>query len=92
MPYLVLLEDSAKEQFFALDQAVKEEVRKKLKQIERDDKRSRHLRHGLPAFVEECGQYRIGFVLCERLKQKRVVFIGKHKEYETWCRTAWEEL
>ncbi len=84
MPYDVLFEENAKKQFLKLDKSIRLEIEKKLKQLERDDLKSRHLERGLPVFTEEVGQYRIVFAVDEQLKQKHVVFMGKHKDYEKW--------
>lgn len=84
MPYSVLLEEDARKMFLKLDNSVRERIGKKLKQLELEESNSRHLEHGVPVFVEEVGQYRIVFKKREELKQKRVVFIGDHKEYEKW--------
>lgn len=82
------LDELAREQFFSLDSGVREAVAKKLKQLEREDLKSRHLAHGSEEYVEEVGQYRIIFKLVKESKLKRVGFIGKHKEYEKWCKGA----
>lgn len=87
MPYAVILEGKAREQFLKLDKTIKEQMAKKLKQMERDDFDSRHFKHGVPVFVEEAGQHRIVFRKVEETKQKRVIFIGDHKEYEKWFKT-----
>ena len=85
MAYAVILdEEKARKQFLQLDKSMQERVAKKLKQLERDDLPSRHLKHGVPVFVEEVNQYRIIFKTREDLKEKRVGFIGDHKEYEKW--------
>ncbi|MEW5955732.1 MAG: hypothetical protein AB1626_04330 [Candidatus Micrarchaeota archaeon] len=84
MAFAVLFEENAEKQFYNLDKSIQERIVKKLKQLERDGLPSRHLQHGVPVFVEEVGQYRIVFKLRQDLKQKRVVFIGDHKQYEKW--------
>ncbi len=70
--------------FLALDNSVKERIEKKLEQLRRDDLPSRHLKHGLPHFVAEVGQYRIAFLVRHDLRQKRILFVGDHKAYEQW--------
>lgn len=87
MTYNVILEKEARVQFLELDAANQDRVRKKLTRLERDDIKSRHLKHGLQSFVEEVGQYRIAFRIQEATKTKQVVFIGDHKEYEKWYKT-----
>lgn len=84
MPYIVILEGKAREQFLSLDRSIQQAIQKKLKQLERDDLQFRHLQHGVPIFVEEVGQYRIAFKTREDIKTRRVAFIGKHKDYEAW--------
>ncbi len=83
MPFAVFLEDEAKEQLGNLDNSIRIRILKKLKQLESKDE-GRHLEKGLPYFVEEVGQYRVAFVLKREQNEKRVIFIGDHKEYEKW--------
>jgi len=84
LSYSVILDEIARRQFFELDQSVRERIAKKLKQLEREDLQSRHLEYGVPVFVEEVGQNRIVFKIRDDIKEKRVVFIGKHKDYKKW--------
>ena len=42
----------------------------------------RHLRFGLPFFVEEIGQYRVCFIEKELVRE--ILFVGNHKQYEWW--------
>ncbi len=83
-PYSLAFDGDADEMFCKLDRSVRLAVAKKLVQMQRDDKRARHLEHGSPYFVEEVGQYRICFRLVEKDKHKQVLFVGDHKEYEKW--------
>lgn len=85
MLFTIFLEDEALEQIGSLDNSVRIRLLKKLKQMETKDV-GRHLEKGLPFFVEEIGQYRIAYVLKQEIRQKRVVFVGDHKEYEKWLR------
>ena len=84
MAWKVAVEDDAKKSLGALDKPVRERIIKKLLQLEREGHESRHLKHGMPFFVEEAGGYRIAFKAREAEKTKRVYFIGDHKEYERW--------
>lgn len=86
-PYKIEFESDVEESYTALDKSMRYQIDKKLSKMERDDLVSRHLRHGLPIFVEEVGQYRIAFKVREDLKQKRIVFIGDHKAYDRWYTT-----
>ncbi len=65
------------------DNAVQLRIMKKISHL-RGGLKSRHLKHGLPFFVEEVSGYRIVFELVEREKCKRILFIGNHKQYEKW--------
>jgi len=82
--FTVILDETSRKQFLGLDKPIKERIEKKLRQLEREEFKSRHFRHGVPVFVEEVGQYRIAFKIREDLKEKRVVYIGKHGDYEKW--------
>ncbi len=84
MAFAVILDEDARKRFLALDNSVRAVIAKKLLQLERDDLRSRHLKHGAPVFIEEVGQYRIVFEKRETKKQKLVVFVGNHKQYKEW--------
>ncbi|MBI5554208.1 MAG: hypothetical protein HY917_05735 [Candidatus Diapherotrites archaeon] len=55
-----------------------------LKKIDRLEtlETARHLRHGVPLFVVEAGQYRICFD--EKEKTRLILFAGNHKQYEKW--------
>ncbi len=83
MSFAIVLETEAEEQLGNLDNSVRLRIFKKLKQMEIKDN-ARHLKKGLPHFVEEVGQYRIAFILRQELNEKRIAFIGTHKEYDKW--------
>ncbi|MDO8627868.1 MAG: hypothetical protein Q7K42_05355 [Candidatus Diapherotrites archaeon] len=83
MTYSVLVEGSAQRQLEKLDKSIQIIIVKKLVQME-SKKIGRHLKHGSPFFVEEIGQYRIAFKVLDANKEKKVYFIGDHKEYEKW--------
>ncbi|MBI5225541.1 hypothetical protein HY989_06745 [Candidatus Micrarchaeota archaeon] len=86
MTYAVNFTNQAKKQYLSLDNSVRERVIKKIKQLEQDNFKSRHLKYGNPCFVEEVGQYRICFVLDASKGIKNIMFIGDHKEYEKWSK------
>jgi len=81
--YRILFDESVNKQLNKIDKSAKLEIFKKTKKLE-DGVSSRHLKQGLPFFVEEVGQYRICFELQEKEKIKRIFFIGNHKQYEKW--------
>jgi len=67
--------------FDRLDNSEKEKIAKKIDRLAFPLK-ARHLRHSLPYFVVEAGQYRIVF---EQTGNTRIlVFVGNHKQYEKW--------
>ena len=66
-----------------LDGFEREKIWKKIQQLKRLQK-ARHLKHGLPFFVLEAGQYRICFE--EKQGARTIMFAGNHKQYEKWCR------
>ena len=46
----------------------------------------RHLKHGVPYFVEEVGGNMILFQIDGNEKTKTIRFVGDHKQYEKWIR------
>ncbi len=62
----------------------KERVWKKIQQL-KFLSRPRHLKHGLPFFVAEAGQFRVCFE--EVQKSRTIVFVGTHKQYEQWYKS-----
>lgn len=67
--------------FSKLDNSEKERIWKKIMQLKTLQK-IRHLKHGLPFFVLESGQYRVAFE--EKQKIREIMFAGNHKQYEKW--------
>ena len=67
-----------------LDRSVQIKIYKKLSRLARPELVSRHLQHGKPHFVEEAGGWRIAYIQDEKKMERRVVFIGTHKDYEKW--------
>lgn len=67
--------------FSKLDNSQKGIIWKKIQQLKTLPE-ARHLKHGLPFFVIESGQYRICFE--EKGKTRIVAFAGTHKQYEDW--------
>jgi mRNA-degrading endonuclease RelE of RelBE toxin-antitoxin system len=65
------------------DKGVQQRISKKIKQL-KSESSSRHLRYGLPFFVEQVGGYRIVFETNEEQRKKTILFIGSHKQYEKW--------
>ena len=81
--YSIAYEPGWDEFFEKFDSSVQERVWKKIQQLKQGLKH-RHLKHGLPYFVEEAGGYRIVFKVFEMQKIKEVCFVGDHKQYEKW--------
>ncbi|MFH0817624.1 MAG: hypothetical protein V1909_03235 [Candidatus Micrarchaeota archaeon] len=84
MHYSVIFTREAEESFLGLDKAVRIRIAKKILQLEREGFASRHLKFGLPFFVEEIGGYRLVFETLEAEKKKIVIFVGSHHDYQKW--------
>lgn len=81
--YSVDFEPGWDDWFGKLDKAVRQHIMNKIAQL-RTGIHGRHLRHGLPFFVEEVGGYRIAYTADEKTKNRRIYFAGSHKDYEKW--------
>ena len=70
--------------FSKMDSTEQQRIWKKIQQLKSLGK-ARHLKHGVPIFVSESGQYRI----CFREKQtiREILFAGNHKQYEKWYKS-----
>lgn len=71
------------EYFKKLDKPEKQKIWAKIQQL-KTLQSARHLRHGLPFFVVESGQYRICFE--EKNNSRIIMFAGTHKQYEKWLK------
>jgi len=69
------------EYFLKLDSSQQERIWKRIQKL-KDLLSTRHLKHGLPFFVLETGQYRICYE--ENLNIRKIRFAGTHKQYEKW--------
>ncbi len=73
-------------QYKKLDASIKLKIKKKILQLKKQNKKRRHLRFGVPYFVEEIGQYRVIYNLDEIKKEITILFLGKHKNYENYLK------
>ena len=64
-----------------MDKPEKDRIMKKIEQLP-ILAGARHLKHGVPNFVTEAGQYRVCFR--EEGDMRAVIFAGNHKQYEKW--------
>ncbi|MEK6924106.1 MAG: hypothetical protein AABW54_02625 [Candidatus Micrarchaeota archaeon] len=71
--------------FTKLDQSVQERILNKIVQLQTGIQ-SRHLKHGLPYFVEEIGAYRLVYAE-EEPRMRVIIFAGSHKDYEKWFKS-----
>ncbi|MCX6802488.1 MAG: hypothetical protein NT067_05265 [Candidatus Diapherotrites archaeon] len=76
-------EEAWDKHFAKLDKTEQERIWKKIQQLKALEK-ARHLKHGLPFFVLETGQYRVCF--SEENKTRTILFAGNHKQYEKWLK------
>jgi mRNA-degrading endonuclease RelE of RelBE toxin-antitoxin system len=67
--------------FLKLDNAQQERIWKRIQKL-KELLSTRHLKHGLPFFVLETGQYRICYL--ESSVLRTIIFAGTHKQYEKW--------
>lgn len=81
MPFSVDFHDDWDKHFKKLDRAQQERIWKKILKLG-GEITARHLKHGLPYFVLEAGQYRIAFK--EYGGVREVYFAGTHKQYVEW--------
>ncbi len=61
MAFQILLYPSVRKKLERIDKSQREHYFKALQKLEREDIRFRHLKHGLPYFVDETGGNRIVF-------------------------------
>ncbi len=83
MNYSVGFQEDAKKQLLVMDFSIREMLIKRIARMQ-DEPSGRHLKSGLPYFVERAGQYRIVYTCDEKKKEKIIYFVGDHKEYEKW--------
>ena len=69
--------------FSKLDKSEKYKIWKKINQLSHLES-TRHLKHGIPYFTIEIGQYRVCFR--EESNTRFVLFAGNHKQYEKWIK------
>lgn len=69
------------ENLSTFDFAIRKRIAKKIEQLQFLQS-ARHLKHGLPYFVVEVSQYRIIFE--EAANVRKIMFVGNHKQYESW--------
>jgi mRNA-degrading endonuclease RelE of RelBE toxin-antitoxin system len=87
MSYSVIFHEEARRKIFALDHSVRKLILKKIARM-KTEPAGKHLRHGLPYFIAEVGQYRIAYEVDEAEKKKIIQFVGDHKEYAEWYRSV----
>ena len=84
MAFEVLLYPSASKKLEKMDNSLRERYLKALGKLEREDARFRHLKQGLPYFVDEIGGGRVVFEEDKTKKTRSVLFVGNHDEYQEW--------
>ena len=67
--------------FGKFDEPTRERIHKKIRQLQVLE-HARHLKHGLPIFVVETGQYRVCFGQEDHVRT--ILFVGTHKQYVRW--------
>ena len=85
--YNILFEKGWDQYYKNYDSALQERIMKKIEK-QQEEHKTRHLKHGLEFYVVEVGQYRCAIKINESTKTKVVYFIGNHKQYEWWYKSA----
>ena len=85
MTYSLTFHEKWDRYFQDLDQSVQKRLFKRILRLQGKTP-ARHLRHGLPYFVLESGQYRICFTRDEKKKEVKLFFAGTHTDYKRWIR------
>ena len=70
-----------------MDKTARESIWNKI-QKQKEETKTRHLKHGLDFYVIEAGQYRIVIKINEKEKVKEIHFVGNHKQYERWYKQS----
>jgi mRNA-degrading endonuclease RelE of RelBE toxin-antitoxin system len=81
--YEILFDPDWDEYFKKLDRSVQIKIAKIINKLEGDIP-ARHMKHGLPYYVIELGQYRICFKIDKENMIKILYFVGNHRDYEKW--------
>lgn len=84
--YTILFDPDWDEHFQKLDRSVQTRIVKLINKL-KGDVPARHLKHGLPYYAIELGQYRICFKIDKEKMAKILYFVGDHKDYERWYRS-----
>lgn len=83
MAYTISFAPNWDEYFSKMDKSTQATIWKKIEK-QKNETKTRHLKHGIEFYVIESGQYRIVLKIGEKEKTKKVYFAGNHKQYEKW--------
>lgn len=81
--YFLVFKPGWDKYYSKMDKSVQEIIWKKIQQ-QKNETKTRHLKHGVEFYVLEAGQYRIPIKINEKEKTKTIYFAGNHKQYEKW--------
>lgn len=77
--------------YLSMDNSTQIKIYKKILQLKKPLK-GRHLKFGVPCFVEEVGQYRIVYKQLDELQIRKIIFVGDHKQYEQWYKSVMKTM
>lgn len=78
----IVFTEEAKKEYTKLDKSVKENFKKHIKKISEEKINRRHLKFGLPFFIENVG---VSSRIAYKIEENRIIiyhFFPTHKEYE----------
>ena len=65
--------------YLKMDNSTQTSIWKKIQQ-QKNETKTRHLKHGVEFYVVDTGQYRIAIKISEKEKTKTIHFAGNHKQ------------
>ncbi len=86
MEYNLIYKPGWDKHFSKMDKSIQIIIWKKIQQ-QKNETKTRHLKHGVEFYVVEAGQYRIAIKVNENDKTKQIHFVGDHKQYEKWLKS-----
>ncbi|AJF60447.1 MAG: hypothetical protein QT03_C0001G0961 [archaeon GW2011_AR10] len=84
--YSLIFEPGWDKHFLKMDKSVQTMIWGKIQQ-QKEETKTRHLKHGIEFYVAEAGQYRIVIKIDEKEKIKTIHLAGNHKQYEKWIKS-----
>lgn len=84
--YTLIFKPDWDKHYSKMDKSVQTIIWKKIQQ-QKNETKTRHLKHGVEFYVVETGQHRIAIKINEKENTKTIHFVGNHKQYEKWFKS-----